>query len=385
MSSNPSEMVQAKEGSVLLVDDQPEQIDIIKSALEQYFVIKVSVKGKLVFQVCRAGVIDLILLDVMMPGMNGYEICRQLKNNPATREIPVIFLTGKDSQYDEAVGLQLGAVDFIRKPSSPSVVLTRCRNTIAHQRAKMALRQKNGELQQALEELQQTMRIREDMERISRHDLKGPLSSIIGVPELLLEDGNLTEQQRKLLKMVEKSGYTLLEMINRSLDLFKMENGTYHAQLEAIDLSPILQRIADDLGSRIDRQGISIVLGDANLATLPGPFLIMGEKMLCYPLFYNLALNAVEASCQNGQVAIRMATDGAFSTVRITNAGEVPETIRAHFFDKYVTSGKEGGTGLGTYSALLAARTQGGRIELDTSQAGATSVLVTLPSPPPGP
>ncbi|MBF0212764.1 MAG: hybrid sensor histidine kinase/response regulator [Magnetococcales bacterium] len=378
---NPSEILEPTEGSILLVDDQPEQIDIIKSALEQSFIVKVAIHGKFVSQICRAGVIDLILMDVMMPGMSGYEICRQLKNNPETRAIPVIFLTSRDSTDDEAVGLKLGAVDFIRKPSSPSVVLSRCRNTIAHRRAKEALHQKNEELQQALQHSHHAMKIREDMESISRHDLKGPLSTIIGYPELLLEDDNLTEQQRSYIKSMERSGYTLLEMINRSLDLFKMENGTYILKPEKIDLLVILERIVGDLGIHSGPKRVSIFIefpeGCDSLESFP----IVGEKMLCYSLFYNLILNAIEASCDDGKVGTYLTTQNGNGIIRITNPGEVPQAILEHFFDKYVTSGKEGGTGLGTYSAWLAAKTQGGRIELDTSHSGETSVIVTLPSP----
>ncbi len=382
MNTNPSDILKPMEGSILLVDDQPEQIDIIKSALEQNFIVKVAVKSKLVFQICRAGVIDLILLDVMMPDMNGYEICRQLKSNPATRDIPVIFLTSKDTQNDESMGLQLGAVDFIRKPSSPAVVLTRCRNTITHLQAKGELSRKNEELKQTLEELKHAMEIREDMERISRHDLKGPLSSIIGFPELVLEGDNLTEQQRKFIKRIEQSGYTLLEMINRSLDLFKMENGTYILQPEKVDLLIILKKIVDDLGIKSAHKEVQIdIVGEEGSDNLES-FLIVGEKMLCYSLFYNLILNAVDASCKKGKVDIHLTTDGGFRTIQIINPGEVPHAIREHFFDKYITSGKKDGTGLGTYSAWLAAKTQGGKIDLDMSQSGETSVMVTLPCPP---
>ncbi|MBF0163000.1 MAG: response regulator [Magnetococcales bacterium] len=377
---NPSEILDPTEGCILLVDDQPEQIDIIKSVLEHYFIVKVAIHGELVSQICRAGVIDLILLDVMMPGMGGYEICRQLKSNPETRAIPVIFLTNRESQEDEAVGLNLGAVDFIRKPSSPSVVLSRCRNTIALQRVKEQLRQKIEELQQALQHSRQTMKIQEDIERITRHDLKGPLSTIIGYPELLLEDDNLTEQQRIYIKNIERSGYILLEMINRSLDLFKMENGTYNLKAEKIDLLIILERIVSDLGVHSGAKRVDIFIKELDCLDTSAPFHIVGEKMLCYPLFYNLLLNAIEASCDNGKIGIYLTTQDGYGIIRITNSGEVPHAIKEHFFDKYVTSGKEGGTGLGTYSAWLAARTQGGRIELDGNQPGETSLIVYLPA-----
>ncbi|MBF0126982.1 MAG: hybrid sensor histidine kinase/response regulator [Magnetococcales bacterium] len=376
---NPSEILESTEGGLLLVDDQPEQIDIIKSALEQHFVVKVAIQGKFVSQICRRGGIDLILLDVMMPGMSGYEICRQLKNNPETREIPVIFLTSRESQDEEAVGLKLGAVDYIRKPSSPSVVLSRCRNTIVHQRVKVALRQKNEELQQALQDSRQAIKIREDMERISRHDLKGPLATIIGYPELLLEADNLTAQQRTYIKSMERSGYTLLEMINRSLDLFKMENGTYTLQPGKIDLLAILERIVGDLGTHSGPKGVNVLIEDRAHPDTLVPCHVVGEKMLCYSLFYNLLLNAIEASCDHGTVGIHSTIHGGCGMIRITNPGEVPHAIREHFFDKYVTSGKEGGSGLGTYSAWLAVKTQGGRIELDMSRSGETSVIVTLP------
>ncbi|MEO5349299.1 MAG: hybrid sensor histidine kinase/response regulator [Magnetococcus sp. YQC-3] len=382
MNTNPSETIEPMEGSILLVDDQPEQIDIIKAVLEQHFIVKVAVKGNLVFQICRAGAIDLILLDVMMPDMSGYEICRQLKSNPATRDIPVIFLTNRDTQNDEAMGLQLGATDFIRKPSCPAVVLTRCRNTISHQRAKIALNQKNDELQRSLVEIKSVLKIREDIERISRHDLKGPLSSIIGFPEILLENNNLTEQQKKYIKMIEQSGYMLLEMINRSLDLFKMENGTYILQPENFDLSIILKKIVDDLQSKAVCKGVHIDIQQSESSDNFEVFFVVGEKMLCYPLFYNLILNAVEASCKNGRVTIHLAVHSGVGNIRISNPGEVPHAIREHFFNKYVTSGKEDGTGLGTYSAWLAAKTQGGKIDLDTSQSDKTSVMVTLPCPP---
>ncbi len=156
-----TETIKKNGGTILLVDDQPEQIDVNKSALEHHFAIKIATRGELAVKIAEAGNVDLILLDVVMPGMDGYEVCRLLKGNPFTRDIPVIFLTSKDSPDDEAVGLELGAVDFIRKPSSPSVVLTRARNTIAYQRAKKDLHKKNAELAEKnrlLQELNETLK-----------------------------------------------------------------------------------------------------------------------------------------------------------------------------------------------------------------------------------
>ncbi|MEO5345579.1 MAG: response regulator [Magnetococcus sp. YQC-9] len=359
-----------KEGTILLVDDQPDQIKVIKAALDQHFVVKVAIRGEFVLPIAVEGGVDLILLDILMPGMDGYEVCRLLKHEARTADIPVIFLTCKDTQDDETVGLGLGAVDFIRKPSSASVVLARCRNTIAHRRAREDLRKKNEELQLAL-------KIREDMERVSRHDLKGPLSGILGLPEIMLLDNNYTENQRSLLKLIERSGYIMLDMINRSLDLYKMENNTYKFKAEECDLLEILKHVTGGLEKHIQTKRIKVTTEVEDAATVP--LLVTGEKMLCYSVFYNLMLNAIEASSFQGEIRIRLGQANGFGQVRITNPGEVPVEIRDRFFDKYVTHGKQAGSGLGTYSAWLAIKTQGGRMELDTRQPGQTSVIVTLP------
>ncbi len=110
------------------------------------------------------------------------------------------------------------------------------------------------------------------------------------------------------------------------------------------------------------------------------PFFVMGEKMLCYPLFYNLILNAIEAAPNNSQIQILLTRESLKAIIRITNLGAVPDAIRDCFFEKYVTAGKGRGTGLGTYSAWLAAKTQGGEICLDTTQPDKTTIFVVLPA-----
>ena len=379
MNQSQSKEFKAKQGIILLVDDQPEHIIMFRAVLDPHFFLRIAIRGELVLQIALAGGIDLILLDVVMPGMNGYEVCQELKQHPATREIPVVLLTCKESQDHEAYGLSVGAVDFIRKPSAPEILLARCFNTIAYQRAKEDLCRKNDELQQALKELKQALKIREDVERISQHDLKGPLSAILGVPEVLLADGNCTSGQKALLKLIERSGYNMLSMINKSLDLLKMENGTYQIYSEKFDLLEILKRMVGDLGKLIGSKEINISI-DSDYSDGLGSFFVVGEKILSYQLFYNLMLNAIEASCGHGHIRIHLTSGDEFGMIRITNPGEVPFAIRHNFFDKYVTSGKVGGTGLGTYSAWLSAKTQGGKIELDASQPGETSVIVTLPT-----
>jgi two-component system sensor histidine kinase/response regulator len=114
--------------------------------------------------------------------------------------------------------------------------------------------------------------------------------------------------------------------------------------------------------------GREIVQGDT--------FPIMGEELLCHTLFSNLLKNAVEASPEGGEVAVDLSIEAGRPLVRLHNAGAVPVEMRDSFFDKYATSGKDSGTGLGTYSARLAAHVQGGDIILDTTDASATTIVV---------
>ena len=112
--------------TVLLVDDAPENIQVVNSILKDIYKIRIATNGPKALNLAKADPLpDLVLLDVMMPGMDGYEVCQRLKSDPATREIPVIFLTGQTEVADETRGFEVGAVDYIHKPFSPAVVKAR--------------------------------------------------------------------------------------------------------------------------------------------------------------------------------------------------------------------------------------------------------------------
>lgn len=203
----------SKDGTILLVDDQPEQIDMIKSALNKFLSVKVAIRGDLALKIACGGGVDLILLDVEMPNMDGYEVCRQLKAHPATQNIPVIFLTGKGGQDDEAIGLALGAVDFIRKPSSPEVVLTRCRNTISYHRIKEDLRRKNEELAEKNGQLMALNKTLEDLVIID---------GLTGIPNRRRFDEYLIQEWNRALR--DQSPISLIVI---DIDYFKPFNDHY--------------------------------------------------------------------------------------------------------------------------------------------------------------
>ena len=129
--------------TILVVDDTPENIDVMRGVLSADYTIKVATNGQLALKVVAAQPPDLILLDIMMPGMDGYEVCRQLKANPLTGAIPVIFITAKAETEDEVQGLALGAVDYLTKPVIPAIVKARVQTQLALRQARRELEEKN--------------------------------------------------------------------------------------------------------------------------------------------------------------------------------------------------------------------------------------------------
>ncbi len=137
---------QKKMGTVLVVDDTPENIDVLKGILSDEFIVKVATNGEKALSIAESAVPDLILLDIMMPGMDGYEVCTRLKRLEATRDIPVIFVTALTELVNEEQGFQVGCVDYLTKPISPSVALARVKTHIALRQARQELLEWNSNL-----------------------------------------------------------------------------------------------------------------------------------------------------------------------------------------------------------------------------------------------
>lgn len=362
--------------SLLVVDDEKQNrallTELFKDDGYQIFLAKNGVQA---LERAREHLPDLILLDVLMPEMDGYQVIRELKADSATHDIPVIFISALDSADSEEKGLELGAVDYISKPFHPSIARARVRNHLSLCAALNQLRaQKQG--------LEEAAALRDDVERIMHHDLKSPLNGILMATHMLLnETGDESAEERaELLQSVEKSGYTMLDMISRSLDLYKMEQGMYRFAAQPVDLLPVLRRVVNDNGSLVRTLRLAVTLRiDGREADGDATFMVPGDASLCYSMLANLAKNAMEASPEHGRVDIDLQRDATGFLVRIHNQGAVPELVREHFFDKYTTAGKSGGTGLGTYSARLMILTMGGDIGVATSAEQGTTLTVRFP------
>lgn len=223
-------------------------------------------------------------------------------------------------------------------------------------------------------------KLREDVERIIRHDLKSPLLGIVGFAKLLMSDKSLPEKQQEWARLIYDSGMQMNHLLANSQAMLRIHQGSYRLKARPVDLPRLLEgvgrRFEPVMRGRGVRYECAFEGGDALRA--------MGEEAFLDDMFSNLVKNAMEASDEGGAVRVRAWREGGHALVDIHNARAIPGEIRAHFFKPYVTSGKEGGTGLGAHSAMLIAKAHGGEITFTTGEAEGTHMLVRLPGAAPG-
>ncbi|MBF0471054.1 MAG: response regulator [Gammaproteobacteria bacterium] len=359
--------VEVEKRTVLVVDDTVANIEVLTGILGEIYRVKAATSGKKALQICQRNPPDLILLDIMMPEMDGYEVCNRLKKGEFTANIPVIFLTAKGETEDMTRGFAEGAVDYISKPALPAILKARVK-------AQMALRERAYALEDALQHQIENARLLEDVSRMTRHDLKGPLAVALAALNTLTIDDLIAQNDRRVLAQEGATALQqVLEMINRSFDLHKMETGSYQYTAQPVQLGALLQGVIRGVVEMADKKRVTIDLrqGDEEVVAA-------GEEMLCFSLFSNLIKNAVEASPSSGRVGISVARQ-EMTEVVIHNRGVIPEKIRTRFFEKYVTADKKGGTGLGSYSAKLMTTVMGGKISFDSNEENGTTLRVKLP------
>ena len=235
-----------------------------------------------------------------------------------------------------------------------------------------ALNQKNKELEQALVTIG-------DVERIARHDLRTPLASLAAAPGLLRDLRQASPREERIFGLIENAANQALGMVNLSLDLFRMENGSYDFHPAPVNLTALAGMVVQHLSVHAASKSvrIEVVASDA-------PVWAHAEQSLCYSIIANLGKNAIEAAPENSTVVFSLTGSERErrSSLSIHNLGEVPPAIQARFFEKYATAGKAGGTGLGTYSSHLLARVQGGSLRMETSALAGTRLTLELASAP---
>lgn len=369
----PPAAAEARKPTILVVDDTRDNLELLAAIFKDEYRVKVATNGSKALEIAQSDTPpDLILLDIMMPGMDGFQVAQSLRMHPASEHIPVIFVTAMTDQDARLRGMELGAVDFVTKPIDPSALKVRVRNFMRYVELHL-------QLQADYDQMMAAERLKEDVERITRHDLKGPLAGVLALVQGLAESANLTEGQVEQMRLLEETTLQVLDMINLSNELFKIETGRFTLRPQPVAVVDIVRRIAKLMRRAFAGKDLQVVV--ATPRGVPDDSLqAVGDPMLCYSLFQNLIKNACEAAPEGSRVTITV-FPGAQRQIKIENEGVVPTPIRETFFEKFATAGKQNGTGLGTYSARLLAKAQAGDISMETSDAEkSTRLIVTLPA-----
>lgn len=228
----------------------------------------------------------------------------------------------------------------------------------------------------------QAEEMRQRVEAMLRHDLKSPLSGILGLSKLV-EDRTQEDKVREWAGAIRECCEGMLQLVELNLDIFRMEQGLFKLEPTRCDLARLLHRMRLSMSSALVSRELDMPILLESVPLGPEVALpISCNAPLVENMFSNLLQNALEASPQRATITVQIVPNGKTLTVGIHNQGAVPEDIRHCFFQKYATSGKRNGTGLGAYSARLIAQAHGGDITFHSSESEGTRVLVTLPVEP---
>ena len=368
-----------RSGHILIVDDTPKNIQVLGGILRDAgYDINVARDGRAALDSLARIAPDLVLLDVIMPEMDGYEVCRQIKADPNLAEIPVIFLTAKVETDDVVHGFDLGAVDYVTKPFRSAELLRRVDTHMTLSRLRSELSARVGELSSALSQIEQLHR---EQDSFLRHELNNVINPIAGYTDLLRAkiSGDLDEKQLGWLDSITRGTTSMQTMLSEMKKLQDFERGEHTLNTMPVPIHGILFDIVKDVALIMENR-VNIELSSeredarvaADLSFLPG-------------VFKNLIKNAAEhiESLTNQERIVRVGSllNGSSVVVSITNGGEpIPEDRLTTFFDKFnSTKTGSGGTGLGTSYARLVTLAHNGTIAVESSQEKGTIVTVSLP------
>ncbi|MBW3586678.1 MAG: response regulator [Cyanobacteria bacterium 0813] len=307
MTSNQTE---ENKGNILIVDDTPENLQVLSATLlDRGYKVRGVINGKMAIRAARSGSPHLILLDIKMPEMDGYEVCRQLKAQEETSEIPVIFISALDEVLDKVTAFQVGGVDYITKPFHVAEVLARIEHQLTIQRLKKQLLDRNTELQQEIIERKKAEEAaaaaslaKSQFVANMSHELRTPLNAILGFSEVMSRDYSLSHENLENLRIINRSGQHLLELINDVLDLSKIEAGIIGLDERSFDLYQLLDILEEMFQIKAETKNLQLrFFVQANVPQ----YIKTDEKKLRVCLI-NLLGNAIKFTLDGGRIWLRV-------------------------------------------------------------------------------
>jgi K+-sensing histidine kinase KdpD len=321
---------------------------------------------------------DLILLDIMMPGMDGYEVCTQLQANPGTRDIPVIFLTALSEDSDEEKGLNLGAADYITKPFNPALVKARVRNHLALRHTRIEVVRQRDQVEVALQKLRKLEQQRDDLVHMIVHDLRGPLTGMVGYLDMLARDKANAPNFERDLCAAQKSTKALCDMVSALLDVSRLETGLMPLRSEASDVGQLTHLALERLGA--------LTYGRRILVHIPAhPIMAHCDSTITGRILQNLLDNALKFTSPEGCIQITVVPEESCVRLSIADTGPgIAAEYHEKVFQKFCqvearTIGSRRSTGLGLAFCKLAVEAQGGSIRLESEPGRGATFHLRLP------
>jgi two-component system sensor histidine kinase/response regulator len=294
----------ALEGCVLVVDDNPTNLSVLVNLLRDVGLrVLVATDGESAIEQIKYVKPDLILLDVMMPGIDGFETCQRLKANIETEKIPIIFMTALSETVDKVRGLSMGAVDYITKPFEHEEVLVRIRTHLMIAKQRQTIELQNIELQSEITERKRAEEALTIFLHAVSHDLRNPVTGLIMVLEHLMQTGNTYENHillpKTTLERMRQSGDRQLALINSLLESHINDVHGIITHPKPVMISTVIQDSLNDLQGILEKEETEIVLQvPSNL-----PPVMIDPAHICR-VFQNLIANAIKHNPPNLKLTI---------------------------------------------------------------------------------
>ena len=368
MITTNSDVKTPRKPVILVVDDVPKNIQILGAILNKFECeLAIAMNGKQALDTVSKIKPDLILLDVMMPIMDGHEVCRQLKQSEATKEIPVIFITAKSETEDIIKGFELGAVDYITKPFIGSELLARVKTHLT--------------LKITKESLQEEIATKNKFFSIISHDLRGSFGIILSFVQLIQENREFLspEELNELLEDIGKTSKNTLTLLENLLEWARSQTGRINYNPEKLlihDLSSEVIQSTQDIAINKEIQ----LHSNVQISTS-----IFADRNMVLLVIRNLVSNAIKFTPKKGEILIECIEnkEDVKISVRDNGVGIKPEKIKSLFkIDAKVSTlgtDNEQGNGLGLVLCKEFVEHNGGQIGVESIEGEGTTVWFTLP------
>lgn len=368
--------------SILIVDDNPNNLQVVGTILSQHnYKIAIANNGEKAIQIANKRNIDLILLDIMMPGMSGFDVIKVLKEQEATKDIPVIFLSAKNEVEDIVLGFSLGGVDYITKPFKKEEVLVRIQQQIYLKKARETILRQN-------EDLVKLNQVKNEFLNIAAHDLKNPVSGIRGLADVMLEQIDELDRDTILefARIIKNTSNNMFQIIIDLLDINMIEEGKFAVNLTKFNFSDLLQTKVDFNQTYASKKNIQI-----HYRHPLDDIFVTCDRMILGQIFDNLISNAIKFSPFDKHIWVKtvkyLDEEKQIEYVRFSVKDEgpgIPANELPLLFSKFGKltprpTNDEASTGLGLSIVKKLIEILGGKVWCESEENVGTNFFVELP------